>query len=425
MQARSCFAVRLSKPLDDRTGRAVGHGDIGDLPCHAGGLDEDHELHRLAGTRVEPAVVEQGVDIGLEIGAVTEAFHGVFRAALFADRRERDAPGAAGAAERFEQRGVGGLGFREAVICHQGVKNLPGGESARIGREHRVNLLEQCARSRLRPPLSDEAARARRRGCDDAIGGHCQPPGPARVILCLEVGRDVADPIVARRRREPGVEATAMQAGVPGAVRTFGVGAGLAAVGAGVGAVILRWPPFFRLGMCSAVCVRTVRIGPAIEFQWIGADGLDRLVRPTVRIVGDRLQVGGREAIGLTGFRPWRGRCGRCGRLRPACFRRWIGVRRGDADDPGPRPAFALEADLDADLAQEGRRPAQPARQRPRTMRPGLGLVDALARQFPKGAQKVRGGSRPLRPRVIMARTAAAIGSASITPSTASSRLPQ
>jgi hypothetical protein len=33
-----------------------------------------------------------------------------------------------------------------------------------------------------------------------------------------------------------------------------------------------------------------------------------------------------------------------------------------DVNDARPRPAFAHEADLDADLAQEGRRAAQPAR---------------------------------------------------------------
>ena len=41
----------------------------------------------------------------------------------------------------------------------------------------------------------------------------------------------------------------------------------------------------------------------------------------------------------------------------------------------------------------------KPARQRPRAVRPSLGLGNALARHLGKGAQKVRGGSRPLRPR--------------------------
>jgi hypothetical protein len=45
----------------------------------------------------------------------------------------------------------------------------------------------------------------------------------------------------------------------------------------------------------------------------------------------------------------------------------------------GPNPPLPLEADLDADLAQEGRRPPPPARQCPRAIGPALRLGDALA----------------------------------------------
>jgi hypothetical protein len=41
-------------------------------------------------------------------------------------------------------------------------------------------------------------------------------------------------------------------------------------------------------------------------------------------------------------------------------------------DRPGSRAPFSLEADLDADLAEEGRRPAQSSGKR--TGGPGLGL---------------------------------------------------
>jgi hypothetical protein len=86
------------------------------------------------------------------------------------------------------------------------------------------------------------------------------------------------------------------------------------------------------------------------------------------------------------------GRCGRCGRSRTAAFR-----RGRDTDGAGPRAAYALEHDGDADLAQEGGRAPEPAGQRPRAIRPGLGLGDALARRLGQDAQKVRGSSRPLR----------------------------
>src|SRR3954449_12078866 len=62
------------------------------------------------------------------------------------------------------------------------------------------------------------------------------------------------------------------------------------------------------------------------------------------------------------------------------------------------RLTFAPETDLDADLAQEGRRPAQPSRKRPRRIGPGLGLGSAFPCLLFKGAQKIRGGPRPYRP---------------------------
>ena len=69
-----------------------------------------------------------------------------------------------------------------------------------------------------------------------------------------------------------------------------------------------------------------------------------------------------------------------------------------DDDDPGARPAFLDVVDLDADLAQEGRGAAQASGQCPRAGGPGPGLGDLLPRFLGKGAQKIRGSPRPLRP---------------------------
>jgi hypothetical protein len=43
-----------------------------------------------------------------------------------------------------------------------------------------------------------------------------------------------------------------------------------------------------RPGLGRATCVRTVRSGPGIGLQEVGADGRDRLGAGIVRIVGDR-----------------------------------------------------------------------------------------------------------------------------------------
>jgi hypothetical protein len=82
--------------------------------------------------------------------------------------------------------------------------------------------------------------------------------------------------------------------------------------------------------------------------------------------------------------------------LLPILRRRECG--RG-TDVPPPRPALASEIDRDPDLAQEGCRPPQTARRRPRAVRPCLGLGDSLARHVGQGAQKIGGGPRPFRPR--------------------------
>jgi hypothetical protein len=63
----------------------------------------------------------------------------------------------------------------------------------------------------------------------------------------------------------------------------------------------------------------------------------------------------------------------------------------------GPCPTLLLEGDLDPDFAQEGGGPAKPTGECPRTIRPRLGLGDALICPLDQGAQKIRGGSRPYR----------------------------
>ncbi len=87
---------------------------------------------------------------------------------------------------------------------------------------------------------------------------------------------------------------------------------------------------------------------------------------------------------------------------------------------------FALEADVDADLAQESRRPAQAGPPAPEGYRARSSTWRRARPPFRQGHPEGprRFPSTPSAP-AIKARTAAAIGSASITPSTASSRLPQ
>jgi hypothetical protein len=84
--------------------------------------------------------------------------------------------------------------------------------------------------------------------------------------------------------------------------------------------------------------------------------------------------------------------------LRPGVF--WRGVARsgGDVDGASPCSSLAPEADLYADLAQDGGRPAQPSRQCPRAIWLGPGCGRALTHHLCKGAQKIRGSSRPHRP---------------------------
>jgi hypothetical protein len=157
----------------------------------------------------------------------------------------------------------------------------------------------------------------------------------------------------------------------------------------------------------------------SIVFQRVGADDRSVAIAATVRSVGYRPRGLSHEAIGRIGFRYGRGRCGRCGRFCPRLFWRGKSLDRGDVDGTGPCPSLPPEADLDADLTQEGRRPTQPPRQRPGTLTP---LSPTTSPRAPR-----RSEAFPVHTvRVAMtARTAAAIGSASITPSTASSRLPE
>ena len=91
------------------------------------------------------------------------------------------------------------------------------------------------------------------------------------------------------------------------------------------------------------------------------------------------------------------GRCGRCGRSRPSDFwrggsavvvMRIVRVRaRPSRSKPISMPILRRK------VAARRSRPAVPG-----AIWPGLGLGDALARHLGKGAQKIRGGSRPLRP---------------------------
>src|SRR5262249_25969460 len=74
------------------------------------------------------------------------------------------------------------------------------------------------------------------------------------------------------------------------------------------------------------------------------------------------------------------------------------GVRAGrNSYCPCPCPALASKVDLDADLAEEGRRPPQAPRKGSWATGPGLRFGDALARRVSQDVQKVRRGSRPLR----------------------------
>ena len=139
---------------------------------------------------------------------------------------------------------------------------------------------------------------------------------------------------------------------------------------------------FRRTKTAGAICVRTVRSGPGIVFQGVGADGRSVAIAATVRIAGYRPHGLSREAVGRIGFR--RGR-GRCGRLRPRLF--WRGRQ---ADGTGPGSAFAPECYLDADLAQEVCRPAQPAREGTPRVRPTLALSLRSPDLLGKAAQKFR-----------------------------------
>ena len=145
----------------------------------------------------------------------------------------------------------------------------------------------------------------------------------------------------------------------------------------------------------------------------------------TVRIAGYRPHGLSREAIGRIGFRHGRGRCGRCGRLRPGFSgveKGWIVVMlmvRVRARPSRPKPISMPIL----------RRNVAARRSLPANARGLSGQVLDLAARSPATSARAprRSEAVPVHTvRVaITARTAAAIGSASITPSTASSRLPQ
>ena len=147
-------------------------------------------------------------------------------------------------------------------------------------------------------------------------------------------------------------------------------------------------------------CVRTVRIGLGIGFQRVGADGVSRSrplnrprrCRPSASPAtrsrcrnwpsADRRTVRTMRTVASLGFLAKAG--------LPVVVMRIIRVRaRPSRSKPMSMPILRRKV--------AARR--KPARQRPRAIGPGLRLGDALARHFGKGAQKLRGGSRPLRPR--------------------------
>jgi hypothetical protein len=64
-----------------------------------------------------------------------------------------------------------------------------------------------------------------------------------------------------------------------------------------------RSPCFFRCRLGRGICVRTVRSGPTIVFQGVGADGRRVAIAATVRIRGYRPRGLSPETIGRVGFR--------------------------------------------------------------------------------------------------------------------------
>ncbi len=96
------------------------------------------------------------------------------------------------------------------------------------------------------------------------------------------------------------------------------------------------------------MCVHTVRIGLAIGFKGLVADGRVAVAVATVRIAAYRPQSTWREAVGGTRVFRQRDRSGRCGLLDFFVFWRGMG---GDADGAGPCTPLAPEGDLDADCA--------------------------------------------------------------------------
>jgi hypothetical protein len=106
-------------------------------------------------------------------------------------------------------------------------------------------------------------------------------------------------------------------------------------------------------GLERTICVRIVRMGLAVRSQRVGADGRNVAARWTVRMIGNRPQAGRREAVGGIGFQRGRGWCGRCGPSRPGIVRSRLARGGSDVNRTGPRPA-------------------QPACQRPRAIRPDL-----------------------------------------------------
>ena len=102
----------------------------------------------------------------------------------------------------------------------------------------------------------------------------------------------------------------------------------------------------------GAICVRIVRNGPRIGFQGLGADGCGGIGLVTVR--------------STVPIRPPASRWSRNGVISGSDNADGADGRAptfSGAEADGTGSAFAPECYLDADLAQEGCRPAQPARE--------------------------------------------------------------
>jgi hypothetical protein len=126
--------------------------------------------------------------------------------------------------------------------------------------------------------------------------------------------------------------------------------------------------------LLGEICVRTVRIVHFMGFERVGADGCGAVgafvVRTGVRIVPHRPRVMRSEAVVTFGFRRACGRCGQCGRLKPAIFCTYRDVDLARAGVP--------EGDLDPNLSA-------PRRMLPQSLTPFLAITGTEEDVLPNG----------------------------------------